>query len=207
MKRMPGYQYSFHEPPPLPGEEFLSQWIYLAELLEKIAGDFSAEKQHTRAIEQYIRAKEILAEIALIDPKSLPYLFFVIISLIREYVILERLLDAHHLCIQAVSEWEPLLQTSHQKLIFAHIRYCKALIETELTLYEEAIYEYELIILTWKGFVSKDMGIFMPIIKKVAFTLNLLYHRAGHPEDGEKLQNYLENLCETVSEKKTYLPV
>ena len=187
---------SFYRPPgkqrpPAPGEEFTQEWIYLAHLLAAIARDLSSENNHIKAIELLKRAEQIWAGVIAKDKQALTQLLSVTTSLIREFIILGQIEDAHNICLQAINQWEKHSLPSHQRLLLTHIRYCKALIAAELTLYDEAITEYETVFSIWKELSSEDMNAFLPIMKQVLLTLQYLYQEIGEQKTFEILQNSL----------------
>jgi len=184
---------SFYRPlgkqkPPAPGEEFTQEWIYLARLLETIAKDLSNENNHIKAIEQFTRVERIWTGVTSTDKQALAQLLSVTISLIREFVILGQNEDAHRICLQTISRWEKHSLPSHQRLLFAHIRYCRALIAAELTLYDEAIIEYEAVFSIWKELSSEDMNTFLPIMKQVLLAL----HHLSQEIDEQKAAKHLK---------------
>ena len=174
--------------PPAPGEEFTQEWIYLARLLETIAKDLSHENNHIKAIEQFTRVERIWAGVASTDKQALVQLLSVTISLIREFIILGKIEDAHRICLRTINRWEKHSLPSHQRLLFAHIRYCKALIAAELTLYDEAIMEYEAVFSIWKELSSEDMNTFLPIMKQILLAL----HHLCQEIDDKKVAEHLK---------------
>lgn len=198
---------SFYRPPrkqrpPAPGEEFTGEWIYLARLLESIAKELSRENNHIKAVEQFERAKRIWTGVTSVHKQALSQLLSVIISLIREYVVLGRIEDAHHLCLHTIKRWEKHPLPSHQKLLLTHIRYCRALIATELTLYDEAIQEYETVFSIWKEFSKEDMRSFLPIMEQATAALQHLYLEIEDKNTTKHSQNHPEELQTASLEKK-----
>jgi len=178
---------------PLSGEEFTEEWIYLAHLLTGIAKDLSSEKNHMQAIEQLKRAQQIWEGIISTHKQDLVQLLSVLIFLIREYVILGKIEDAHALCIQTISQWEKQNLTFHQQFLLTYIRYCKALIAAELTLYDEAIAEYEILFSTWKNVPKEGMNTFLPIMKQALHALQDLKEEIDQQKMAELNQTKLIN--------------
>jgi tetratricopeptide (TPR) repeat protein len=191
MRIPPFYRPHGKQKPPAPGEEFTQEWIYLAHLLSSIAKDLSSEKNHIKAIEQFKRAEQIWTGIISTDKRALTQLLAVTISLIREFVILGQIENAHSTCLQAIDQWEKHNLPSHQRLLLTHIRYCKALIAAELTLYDEAITEYETVFSVWKELSSEDMNTFLPIMRQVLLTLQHLYQEINEEKPVKVHQNYI----------------
>lgn len=177
---------------PEPGEEFTEEWIYLARLLENIAKDLSSENNHTKAVELLLRAERIWIGIASEDTQALTNLLSLIISLVRELVVLGRVEDAHDTCCRTINQWETYPFSSHQRLLFTHIRYCKALIAVERTLYDEAISEYEAVLSVWKEFSTENVSTFMPIMRQATLALQHLYQKIGDQKAAEFLQINVE---------------
>ena len=188
MRIPPFYRPSGKQKPPLPGEEFTQEWIDLAHLLTNIAKDLSCENKHIEAIELFKRAELIWAGVISTDRRILVQLLSVTISLIREFVILGEIENAHSICLKAITQWEKHSLTSQQRLLLTYIRYCKALIAAELTLYDEAIREYETVYSIWKELSSEDMNTFLPIMKQILLALQHLYQEVGEQKTVEYLQ-------------------
>ena len=174
-RRHPLYHLPRKQKPPVPGEEFTERWIDLARILETIAKDLSNENKHVEAVEQLFRAKKIWTGVVSVDPHALTSLLSLLISLIRELIVLGRIKDAHDICIQTINQWETNSLSYQQKLLLTHIRYCKALIAVERRLYDEAISEYENVLSVWEAFSNENMGIFLPIMRQATLALQQLY--------------------------------
>ncbi|MDR2855255.1 MAG: hypothetical protein LBV40_03750 [Methanomicrobiales archaeon] len=185
---------------PGPGEEFTKEWTYLAHLLENVAKDLSRENNHTQAVELLLRAERIWIGIALEDTQALANLLSLIVSLVRELVVLERVEDAHDACFRTIQRWETHPFSSHQRLLFTHIRYCKALIAVERTLYDEAISEYEAVLSIWKEFSNENTSTFMPVMKQATLALQHLYLKIGDQKAAELLQTNVEEYQKTPFE-------
>ena len=177
---------------PDPGEEFTVEWIYLAHLLENIAKDLSRENNHTQAVELLLRAERIWIGMASEDTHALTNLLSLILSLVRELVVLERVVDAYDTCSRTINRWETHSFSTHQRLLFTHIRYCKALIAVERTLYDEAISEYEAVLSVWKEFLAENVSTFIPIMRQATLALQHLYLKSGDQKAAELLQTYVE---------------
>jgi len=156
---------------PTPGEEFTEEWIYLAHLLENMAKNLSLEKNHTKAAELLFRAEHIWLGIASKDTQVLTHLFSLIISLVRELMVLGRIEDAHKVCFRTMNRWKTYPFSSHQKLLFTHIRYCNALIAIERTIYDEAIREHEIVLAVLKDLSDENSSTFMPIMSQATLAL------------------------------------
>lgn len=187
---------------PDPGEEFTVEWIYLAHLLEDIAKDLSAENNHTQAVELLFRAERIWIGMASEDTHALTNLLSIILSLVRELVVLERVEDAYDTCFRTINRWETHLLSSHQRLLFTHIRYCKALIAVERTLYDEAISEYEAVLSVWKEFSTENGSTFMPVMRQVTLALHHLYQKIGDQKAAELLQMYVQEYQQSSFENE-----
>ena len=202
IRRRPFHALSRKQKPPNPGEEFTGEWIYLAHILETIAKDLSRENRHTEAVEQFFRAKQIWTGVVSVDPHALTPFLSLVISLIRELIVIERIEDAHDICIQMINQWETSPLSPHERLLLTHIRYCKALIAVECTLYDEAISEYEAVLSIWGELSDEDMSLFLPIIRQATLALQQLYQMSGDQKVIEHLQTHAEECKRSSSENE-----
>ena len=188
---------------PDPGEEFTEEWTYLAQLLEDIAKDLSLEDNHTKAVELLLRAERIWLGITSKDTQALTNLLSLIISLVRELVALERAEDAHDACFRTINRWEMYPFSAHQRLLFTHIRYCKALIAVERTQYAEAISEYEAVLSVWKEFSNENISTFLPIMRQATFALQHLYQKIDDQKVAKPLQTGVKDYQRGKFENET----